>query len=122
MTLTHTVVPNCVSLLTESDKTRLRNIKLTSLFNLLTPTHAQLYFIKKPFKKLLHVSVYDHLIYYKRYVDDILIIYDQNRTNEQTILHQINTTDKNLQRRIKQYNYVTDMLPHHRTWYTYNCV
>ena len=29
--------------------------------NLLTPTQAQLYFIKKPFKKLLHVSVYDHL-------------------------------------------------------------
>jgi hypothetical protein len=28
---------------------------------LLTPTHAQLYFIKEPFKKLLHVSVYDHL-------------------------------------------------------------
>ena len=25
-------------------------------------------------------------------------------------------------RRIKQYNCVTDMLPHHRTWYTYNCV
>ena len=29
--------------------------------NLLTPTHAQLYFIKDQFKKLLHVSVYDHL-------------------------------------------------------------
>jgi hypothetical protein len=29
--------------------------------NLLTPTHAQLYIFKKPFKKLLHVSVYDHL-------------------------------------------------------------
>ena len=41
--------------------------------NLLTPTHAQLYFIKK-------------------------------------------------HRRIKKYNYITDMLPHHRTWYTYNCV
>ena len=29
--------------------------------NLLTPTHSQLYFIKNPFKKLLHVSVYDRL-------------------------------------------------------------
>ena len=40
--------------------------------------------------------------YYKRYVDDILIIYDQNRKNEQTILHQINTVDKtqNLQFKI----------------------
>ena len=39
------------------------------------------------------------IVYYKRYVDDILIIYDQNRTNEQTILrvHHINTTDRNLQ-------------------------
>ena len=33
----------------------------TKATNLLTPTHAQIYFIKKPFKKLLHVSVYDHL-------------------------------------------------------------
>ena len=37
------------------------------------------------------------LAYYKRYVDDILIMYDQNKTNEQTILHQINKIDKNLQ-------------------------
>jgi len=37
------------------------------------------------------------ITYYKRYVDDILIIYDQNKTSEQTILHQINTIDKNLQ-------------------------
>jgi hypothetical protein len=34
---------------------------LRESLNLLTTTHAQLYFIKKPFKKLLHVSVYDHL-------------------------------------------------------------
>ena len=34
---------------------------LSKALNVLTPTHAQLYFIKKPFKKLLHVSVYDHL-------------------------------------------------------------
>ena len=37
------------------------------------------------------------IIYYKRHVDDILIMYDQNRTNEQTILHHINTIDRNLQ-------------------------
>jgi hypothetical protein len=29
-------------------------------------------------------------VFYKRYVDDILIIYDQRKTNEEIILHQIN--------------------------------
>jgi len=37
------------------------------------------------------------ITYYKRYIDYILIIYDQNKTNEQTVLHQINKTGKNLQ-------------------------
>jgi hypothetical protein len=40
------------------------------------------------------------IIFYKRYVDDILIIYDQSKTNEQTLLHQINKVDKNLQFKI----------------------
>ena len=37
------------------------------------------------------------IVYYRRYVGDILIIYDQNRTNELTILHHINTIDRNFQ-------------------------
>jgi len=37
------------------------------------------------------------IIYYKRYVDDILIIHDQNKTNEQAILQEINKIDQNLQ-------------------------
>ena len=37
------------------------------------------------------------ITYYKKYIDIILIMYDQNKTNEQTILHQINKIDKNLQ-------------------------
>jgi len=37
------------------------------------------------------------ITYYKRYVDDILIIYDQSKTNEQIILHEINKIYKNLQ-------------------------
>jgi hypothetical protein len=40
------------------------------------------------------------IIFYKRYVDYILIIYDQSKTNEQTLLHQINKVDKNLQFKI----------------------
>jgi hypothetical protein len=39
-------------------------------------------------------------MFYKRYVDDILIIYDQRKTDEQIILHQINSIDKNLQFKI----------------------
>ena len=36
-------------------------------------------------------------LYYKRYTDDILIIYDLNKINEQTIVHQIKEVDKNFQ-------------------------
>ena len=37
------------------------------------------------------------ILYYKRYVDDILIIYNQNKTNEQDILSHANNIDKHLQ-------------------------
>ena len=37
------------------------------------------------------------IVYFKRYVDDILIIYKQKKTNEQTGLEEINTIDQNLQ-------------------------
>jgi hypothetical protein len=40
------------------------------------------------------------IIFYKRYVDDTLIICDPSKTNEQTLLHQINEVDKNLQFKI----------------------
>jgi hypothetical protein len=40
------------------------------------------------------------IIFYKRYVDDILIIYDQSKTDEQTLLRQINKVDKNFQFKI----------------------
>ena len=37
------------------------------------------------------------IVFYKRYVDDIVILYDQQKTNEHTILQKINEIDKNLQ-------------------------
>jgi hypothetical protein len=40
------------------------------------------------------------IVFYKRYVDDILIIYDQSKTDEQTLLSHINKVDKNLQFKI----------------------
>ena len=118
--------------------------ELSSL-NLLTPTHAQLYFIKKPFKKLLHVSVYDHLqgvtisslksqlfkhrcmftrcggvaayhvvciglCLWSVRVCVFLPVPALARTHTLGRSTNIN--------RYKQH----DMLPHHRTWYTYICV
>jgi hypothetical protein len=40
------------------------------------------------------------IIFYKRYVYDILIIYDQNRTNEDTIHNMVNSIDKQLEFKI----------------------
>jgi len=37
------------------------------------------------------------ILFYKRYVDDILILYDQWKIDEQMILQKINGADKNLQ-------------------------
>ena len=37
------------------------------------------------------------IVFYKIHVYDILIIYDQRKTNEEIILHQINRLDRNLQ-------------------------
>jgi hypothetical protein len=41
-------------------------------------------------------------IYYKRYVDNILIIFDQNNTNEKTIMNHKNNTDKHLEFKISE--------------------
>ena len=37
------------------------------------------------------------ILYYKHYTDNIFIIYNQNKTNEQTILEEINIIDQNFQ-------------------------
>jgi len=37
------------------------------------------------------------IIYNKRYVDDILIIFDQNKTKEKTVINYMNNTDKHLE-------------------------
>jgi len=37
------------------------------------------------------------IIYYKRYVDDIFILYNQSKTNEIQILDKINKINKHLQ-------------------------
>jgi len=37
------------------------------------------------------------IIYYKKYVDDFIIICDESKTNEKIILHEINKIDKVLQ-------------------------
>jgi hypothetical protein len=52
------------------------------------------------FLEVLHVKQWldsKQILYYKRYVDDILIIYNQNKTNEQDISNHANNIDKHLQ-------------------------
>jgi len=43
------------------------------------------------------------IIYYKRYVDDILVIFDQNKTDEKkTILNHMNNIDKHLKFKLSE--------------------
>ena len=42
------------------------------------------------------------IIYYKRHVDDILIIFDQNKTDEKTIMNHMNNNDKHLEFKISE--------------------
>jgi len=42
------------------------------------------------------------IIYYKRYIDNILIIFNQNKTNEKTIINHINNIDKNLEFKLSE--------------------
>jgi hypothetical protein len=53
-------------------------------------TLAEIYLqlIEESFIKLWIES--QELLYYKRYIDDILIIFDQNKTNETTITSGMN--------------------------------
>jgi len=37
------------------------------------------------------------IMYYKRYLDDILVIFDQNETDEKTILNHMTNVDKHLE-------------------------
>ena len=114
----------------------------SKITQLLTPTHAQLQrhrlkFIKKPFKKLLHGSVSDHLqgvtisslkpllfkhsCMYTRcggvaayHVVCIGLCLWSVRV---CVFLPVLWTSTSINR-YKQHN----MLPHHSTWYTYNCV
>ena len=51
------------------------------------------------------------LVYYKRYVDDLFIIYDQTKINEDTIHDIINNIDEHLEFKItKEENHITNYL------------
>jgi len=60
-----------------------------------TMTEIYLQFLEETYIKLWLESKV--IIYYKRYVDDILITFGQNITNEQTMLNQLNNIDEHLQ-------------------------
>jgi hypothetical protein len=42
------------------------------------------------------------MLYYKRYVNDNLIIFDQNKTHEKTIMNYMNNIDKHLEFKIPE--------------------
>jgi len=42
------------------------------------------------------------IIYYKRYVDDMLIIFDQNKTNEKIIMNHTHNIDKHLEFKLSE--------------------
>jgi hypothetical protein len=42
------------------------------------------------------------VIYYKRYIGDILIIFDQNETDEKTIMNHVNNIDKHLEFKLSE--------------------
>ena len=44
------------------------------------------------------------ILYYKRYVEDILIIFDQNKTKEFTIINHMNNSDKHLEFKLSEEN------------------
>jgi nitrogen fixation/metabolism regulation signal transduction histidine kinase len=51
------------------------------------------------------------IMYYKRYADDLFIIYDQTKINEDPIHDIINNTDEHLEFKItKEENHITNSL------------
>jgi hypothetical protein len=65
-----------------------------------SPTSSTMADIYLQFLEETHIKQWlenREIIYYKRYVYDILIIFNQNRTNEQTIINHANNLDKHLQ-------------------------
>ena len=63
----------------------------------LKETHIKLWLESKEVKLWLESK---EVIYYKWYVDDILIIFNQNKTNEQTVLNHVNKINKHIQFKI----------------------
>jgi len=60
-------------------------------------TIAEIYLQKTEEEYIKQWSDSQEISYYKRYVDDIIILYNQNLTNEIQILEAFNKVDKNLQ-------------------------
>jgi hypothetical protein len=63
----------------------------------ISSTIAEIYLQYKKKKYIKQWVESKEIIYYKRYVDDILIIFDQNKTDEKTILNHMNNIYKHLE-------------------------
>jgi hypothetical protein len=60
-------------------------------------TLAEIFIQELEQNRLKHLLEGKKIIYYNRYVDDIFMIYDQNKITPQNILEQFNAQHKNLQ-------------------------
>jgi hypothetical protein len=65
-------------------------------------TMAEIYlqFLEEIYIKQLMES--KEIIYYKRYIDNILIIFDQNKTGEKIVLNHMNNIDKHLELKVSE--------------------
>jgi len=85
--------------------------KRTTMGSPISSTMAEIYlkFLEETYIKRWLESKW--IVYYKRNVDDILIIFDQNRTNEQIIMNHVNNIDWHLQFKIsKEEDNITNYL------------
>jgi hypothetical protein len=66
----------------------------------ISSTMAEIYIQLLEETSIKHCLEVKQIIYYRRYVDDILIIYDHNKTNETILTNHFNNMDKHLEFKI----------------------
>jgi len=66
----------------------------------LTIAEIYLQFFKETYKKQRLES--KEIIYYKRYIDDILIIFEQNKTDGKTIINHTNNIEKHMEFKLSE--------------------
>jgi predicted lactoylglutathione lyase len=68
----------------------------------ISSTLAEIYLQYLEEKYMKHYLEHKDIVYYRRYVDDLLIVYDQSRRNADKILNSINHIDNHLEFKISE--------------------